>query len=307
VDEIGRRFEAIVTELEKEGGPFDIAQIANLRLPAKNADVTDDMLARQLAAPLSEEERDAELEAELPVDAEQRQEVFRPKVIDPGQKLIVALFLYSGVVKNMELVEDAQKRRHLAQLWRGWSIFLLLSLRIVPEIARLRRFRINGVLYELNAPIGMSDGELTRIISLNMPVGISRMVSGTLGTEKLERQLVEPELDAATQPLVYELLRSALIADLRLSATPSALSAALEVLRESPYLREALIWKIADLRRMNRITDGHLDAIASPLAGALADMKGGTKRVKDDEKRRQMQRIRNEGIMLRIKRNNEGD
>lgn len=44
------------------------------------------MLSRQLAAPMSQEERDEELEAELPVDTENRQEVFRPKVVDPSQK-----------------------------------------------------------------------------------------------------------------------------------------------------------------------------------------------------------------------------
>lgn len=307
VDEIGRRFDAIVADLEAESGPFDVDQIANLQLPIKGTDTNADMLSRQLAAPLTEEERDAELEAEIPVDAEQRQEVFRPKVIDPGQKLIVALFVYSGAVKNMELIDDAKKRRHLTKLWRGWSILLRLSLMVVPEIARHRRFRINGVLYEFNAPYGMSDGELARIISLQMPVGISTMVSGALGTEKLERQLEEPELDAALEPLVFKLLRSGLIADLRLRATPSALKDALEVFRGSPYLREALIWKIADLRRMNRISERHFEAIALPLASAISDLKGGTRTEKVEEKRRQMQRIRAEGLILRLKRQGDGD
>lgn len=307
VDEIGQRFTSILSSIEQDKGPFDIVQIANLKLPANDSDVAADMLSRQLAAPMSQEERDEELEAELPVDTEHRQEVFRPKVVDPGQKLIVALFLYSGVVKNMELINDASKRRHLAELWRGWSTFLYLSLTIVPEIAKHRKFRINGVLYELNAPVSMSDGELTRIISLEMPVGITRMISGTLGTEKLEKQLVEPELDVASQPLIFELLRTALISDLRLSATPHALATALDVLRNSPYLREALIMKIADLRRMDRIAEPHLKAIASPLAGALADLKGGSSKARGDEKRRQMAKLRNEGLMLRIKRLRDKD
>jgi predicted MPP superfamily phosphohydrolase len=307
VDEVGRRFEAIIADLEGESGAFDIDQIANLALPAKDADVTDDLLARQLAAPLSEEDRDAELEADIPQDTERRQEVFRPKIENPGQKLLVALFLYSGTVKNMELIDDGEKRRHLAVLWRGWSIFLQLSLMIVPEIARHRRFRINGVLYELNAPFGMSDGELTRIISLNMPTSVTRMISGTLGTEKLERQLVEPQLDAVDQPLIYELFRAALVADLKLSATPGALKTAFEVLRDSAYLQEALLWKIADLRRMDRISETHLAAISSTMAGAIADRKGGTRQVRGDEKRRQLQRFKNEGLILRIKRQKDGD
>lgn len=307
VEEIGTRFADIVAELEAETGAFDIHQIAKLKLPAKDADVTDDLLSRQLAAPLSEEERDAELEADIPKDTENRQEVFRPQVENPGQRLLVSLFLYSGVVKNMELIDDGAKRRHLAALWRGWSIFLQLSLTLVPEIARHRRFRINGVLYELNAPFGMSDGELTRIISLNMPTGVSRMISGTLGTEKLERQLVEPQLDAVDQPLVYELIRAALIADLKLSATPGTLKTAIEMLRGSPYLQEALLWKIADLRRMNRISEAHLQAISGDMAAAIADRKGGTRKVRADEKRRQLQRIRDEGLVMRIRRIREGE
>ena len=307
VDEVGRRFEAIVVDLEAEIGTFDIDQIAALVLPAKDANITHDLLARQLAAPLSEEERDAELEADIPQDTEQRQEVFRPAIGNPGQKLLVALFLYSGAVKNMELIDDGEKRRHLAVLWRGWAIFMQLSLMIVPEIARYRRFRINGVLYELNAPFGMSDGELTRIISLNMPTGVSRMISGTLGTEKLERQLVEPQLDAVDQPLIYELFRAALVADLKLAATPGALKTAFEVLRGSAYLQEALLWKIADLRRMDRISEIHLTAISGTMAGAIADQKGGTRQVRGDEKRRQLQRFKNEGLLLRIKRQKDGD
>lgn len=307
VDEIGRRFEAIVAELETEHGVFEVDQIAKLTLPTKDSDVTDDLLARQLAAPLSEEERDAELEADIPQDVEHRQEVFRPKIESPDARLLVALFLYSGVVKNMEIIDDSDKRRHLNVLWRGWSIFLYLSLRIVPEIARHRRFRINGVLYELNAPFGMSDGELTRIISLNMPVGVSRMISATLGTEKLERQLVEPQLDVVGQPLVFELIRASLVADLKLAATPGTLRTAFEALHDSSYLQEALLWKVADLRRMNRISESHLQAISGTMAGAIADRKGGSRKARTDEKQRQLQRFRNEGLMLRIRRQNEGE
>lgn len=153
----------------------------------------------------------------------------------------------------------------------------------------------------------MSDGELTRIISLNMPTGVSRMVSATLGTEKLERQLVEPRLEDVGQPLVFELIRAALVADLKLSATPGTLRAAFEALRESSYLQEALVWKVADLRRMDRISEAHLQAISGTMAGAIAYRKGGSRKVRIDEKRRQLQRIHNEGLMLRIRRHKEGE
>ena len=307
LDEIGRRFEETIAEIQAQDRPLDLTEIQSLTLPGKNSELADDLLNRHLEEPLSQEERDAELEADLPEDVEKRQEVFRPQIEDPGQKLLVSLILYSGVVKNMELVDDARKRRHLAALWRGWSIFWLLSLMIVPEIARQRRFRLNGVLYDLSAPQGMSDAELARVISLNMPTGLSTMISAALGTEKLERQLVEPRLESATEPLSFEFLRTALIADLKLSATPGSIKAAFERFRFNPYLSEALVWKIAELRRMDRITLPHMEAIKSTLAGAIADLKGGSKRMRLAEKRNQVDRLQREKLMLKIKRQQEGD
>lgn len=307
VDEIGRRFEAILNDVQAEGRPIDPRQLESIRLPGKDGELADDLLNQHLEKPLTQEERDEELEADLPQDVERRQEVFRPEIKDPGQKLLVSLILYSGVVKNMEIIADAEKRSHMASLWRGWSIFWLLSLMIVPEIARHRRFRINGVLYELSAPHGMSDAELARIMSLRMPTGIGQMMSASLGTEKLERQLVEPRLDTSVEPLSFEFLRTSLIADLKLSATPGAIKTALERLRSSPYLAESLVWKVAELRRMDRIAEPHLKAVLPPLAGALADLKGGSKKERAEEKRRQMQRLDREKLMFKMKRIRDGD
>ena len=191
----------------------------------------------------------------------------------PGQQFMVALFLYSGVVKNMELIEDSIKRRHLEVLWKGWSIFLQLSLSMVPDLARQRKVRINGVLYEINAPVGMPDAELARHIALNLPVGISRLLSAALGSEKLERQLVEPTLDTTTGPPVYEYFRATLIADLRLAATAGTLKTTLALLRKSRYLLEALIWKVADLRRLDRIKVIDFDSIQTELAEAIVEIR----------------------------------
>jgi hypothetical protein len=178
---------------------------------------------------------------------------------------------------------------------------------VVPEIARHRRFRINGVLYELNAPHDMPDAELARIMSLMMPTGVGQMMSASLGTEKLERQLVEPQLDTSDEPLAYDFLRTSLIADLKLSATPGSIKTALGRFRSSPYLAESLVWKVAELRRMDRIAKHHLDAILPPVAGALADLKGGSKKERDDEKRQQMRRLDQENLMFRMKRSREED
>lgn len=303
VDIISERFMEILNEVRDDLGGIDLNRITSLRLPVEDGGMGADHLAEQLAAlPMPQSERDDELEADLPRDVERRQEVFRPQIEELGHRFIIALYLYSGVVKNMELISDADKRRHIQQLWSGWGAFLHISLGVAAELARHRRVRINGILYELHAPIGTSDVELTRFIALKMPIGITRAMSEHLGSEKLERQLVEPDLPFDEQPLVFEFFRAALIADLQLSSAPASLRTAMKRLDGSSYLLESLVWKIAELRRLDRIKQHHFDEIASNLAEAIARLRGGSHKARMDEKRRQMLRLRREGLMLKIQR-----
>lgn len=302
VSTVSARFAEQIAKVYSDlGTEIDLHQLSKVILPSDDESSIEHLSDQLSLPPMSQEDRDKELQAELPSDVEARQEVFRPSVELPGQRLIVGLLLYSGVVKNMELIPDAEKRVHLENLFKGWSIFMQLSLSVVPELARHRRVRINGVLYEINAPISMSDNQLMRAIALRMPIGISRLASTTLGTEKLERQLVEPTLDSSTHPLVYEFIRTALVADLRLPATANAISVALDRFKSSRYLKEAMIWKIADLRRHDRINSEHNIAVTSAAAKAIAELKGGSKTEKDKEVSRQIRRINKEALVLKIK------
>jgi len=300
---IGQRFSEIIAGIDS----IDLDQLTTLKLPARNNGNLDQLSHQLSAPPLTQDERDEELEAELPRDVEERQEVFRPQIENPAQKLLVSLFLYSGLLKNMELISDAEKRRHLTEILKGWSIFLHVSLSFVPALALHRRLRINGVLYEISAPHGMSAVELARLISLNMPVSVSKVIAATLGTEKLERQLIEPQLDAVKHPLIFEFFRVALIADLRLGAASDAIRGALQRLRQSSYLLEAMIWKIADVRRLDRLPEQAFKEIAPDVAQGIASLKGGAREEKEREKQHQMKRLQREGLLLRIKRHNEGE
>src|SRR3546814_4023738 len=81
--------------------------------PAAGADVDlFDEIEEQLAGPsLSAEERDEILDTELPRDVENRQEVYRQAFKDSGQRWATCLLIYSGLVKNLELIPDELKRR----------------------------------------------------------------------------------------------------------------------------------------------------------------------------------------------------
>jgi predicted MPP superfamily phosphohydrolase len=311
---VGERFLAILDQLYVDiGGVIDLDQLTGLKLPDKGQNSSVERLSLQLSAPpLNPDEKDVELEATLPKDVEDRQEVFRPRIVDPGQKLLVSLTVYSGLLKNLELIDDSAKRQHLSQLWKGWGIFLHLSLSVVPDLAKHRKVRINGVLYEINAPVSMSDSELARLIALNMPVGITRLLSATMGTEKLERQLVEPSLDDTHKPLVFEFLRTAVIADLKLPSTASSLKTALSVLAPSAYLLEAMTWKIAELRRMDRLRSEDFEAVKHDVASAIVKLSENrritTNKARPSKSELQSQResithkLEKESLVLRLRK-----
>ncbi|MEQ9445811.1 MAG: hypothetical protein RJS98_09620 [Rhodospirillaceae bacterium] len=304
---IEARFLQLVMQAEDDLGKIDLQRITDLKLPRKGGSTSSvEHLSQQLSdGPLSQEEKDAELEAELPRDVEERQEVFRPKIDNPGQEFLVALLLYSGIVKNMELLGDIDKRSHLNNIWLGWSMFLHISLMIVPKLAQHRKLRINGVLYEISAPKSISDEELTRMISLNLPGGISDLLTASLGTEKLDRQLTEPLLNEDKAPLVYEYFRTSLISELQLPATATTIKVALERLSKSEYLSESMIWRIHKLRRLGKFEEEQFSAIAPSVATAIANLQGGSAKDRRDQKRTQLEKLNKQGVRLKLQKSLE--
>lgn len=296
---IHERFNAILDD-NQELAPFDPADIATVKLPRKGSSESLAQLSSHvLGQPLTKEEKDAALEGDIPRDVEERQTVFRPRIEHPGHRLLVGLFLFSGIIKNMEQVSATDKRKHLRLAWKGWAMLLSASLAIVEELAKKRQMRINGVLYEIHAPRSMTNEELGRRIAINMPTNITRFIAVSMGTEKLQLQLTEPTLEDADEPLVYEFFRSCLIAELGLSVTPSTVRNALKRLAKSDYLLEALAWKLGELRRMDQISPHHFEAVQADLSGTVVRLNGGDE-AKD--KSRQIEQYKKEGILLKMQR-----
>jgi predicted MPP superfamily phosphohydrolase len=306
VDLIAARHERILAEALSDIGDVDLTQLESTLLPSEDEDGVS-VLAHDIASPpLSQAEKDEELETEFLTDAEDRQEVFRPKVEEARDQVMLSLVLYSGMIKNMELIPNDDKRRHLAAIWRGWAILLIASLRVAPRLAKERRIRINGALYEVQAPHGMSDTALLKRMMLVLPHIHVKLLSGALGTEKLERQLTEPSLTDAGEPKIYDFLRAGLIADLRLSATPAAVGALADKLRDNKYLLWSLVVHVAELRRLDRVREEHFKLIEEPLASALANLRGGSKDTRLKEKARQRARLARERLIITMKRDREG-
>jgi hypothetical protein len=99
-DLIATRFEKLYAEVDAEFGGIDFERMANLKLPSEpGKGHSVDELAEQLSEkPLSREERDAELEGEIPKDVEERQEVFRPQIEHIAHRFLLSLVLLSGVI-----------------------------------------------------------------------------------------------------------------------------------------------------------------------------------------------------------------
>jgi hypothetical protein len=268
----------------------------------RDGDGVEDAAQEVAQPPLTQEEKDAELDLEFPIDAEDRQEVFRPKIDQASDRVLLSLILYSGMIKNMELISDVEKRQHLSVIWRGWGILLVASLRLAPRLAKERKVRINGVLYEVQASHGMSDARLLRQMMLHLPHVIVRMLSNAIGTEKLERQLTEPTLREQAEPKIYDFFRTGLIADLRLPNTAGAIRSLVLKLRDNRYLLWSLIVHISSLRRLDRLKEDQFKLLAEPIAGALANLRGGSHETRLEEKRKQLARLARDRVLLKMKR-----
>ena len=205
---LGKRFDALNVKLTEETGwTLDLTLVGEFQPPGQAEDLFTD-IEDQLATPaLTAEERDEVLDWESPKDAEDRQEVYRPIMEDVGQEWTACLMLYSGMIKNKDLVNDDAKRTHLRNALRGWAKFAMLSLLIVPKLVEHRKLVINGVLYEIIMPRRIWDAEVAKVIFMELPLKLADFVTTQLGSEKLERQLLEVSDAEEEEPIIVKYFR----------------------------------------------------------------------------------------------------
>ena len=213
-----------------------------------------------------------------------------------------SLMLYSGLLRNFEHMTDAMKREHMGHIWRSWGTVMMENARLAPRLASERKVRMNGILYELQAPKGMSDAAVLKEILLTLPHAMIRMIATTMGTEKLRKQLIEPGLEEGLEPKVIKMFRVGLITELRLDETPGAVSDLVSTLRDNMYLLWSFVVHLSHLRRHDRIREDHVRALMPPTASAIADLGGGSKRDRADRKSKQMARLQREQLLLKMKR-----
>lgn len=304
IELVSKRFEEIDGRIrnELEWSP-DLRKLDRFEPPRNDQDDADifDEFRRQIdAPPFTEEERDEALESELPKDVEDRQEVFRPKIGEVGQEWTMGLMLYSGLLKNLELISDPSKRRHLETILEGWGFLAVQSLAIIPLIAKHRKLRINGVLYEVQMPKHFSDQKVARLITLELPKSVGQFMVSTLGTEKLEMQLREPQLSEQGEPLICYFLRGKMMADLRIPGWVNELNRLADALQGSRFLTEGFIRTVSDIYQFGVHGNDTERKLRNLLGEAIGHMSGGTRSAKNKTKTRVIQNAERRALVRKL-------
>lgn len=274
---VASEFAKVTTDYcKKVGWNPDLAKFNQLAPPLldEKVDIASSLQRQIDSPPLTPDQRDEALEAEIPADVERRQEVFRPSLHNVGLRWSVGIILYSGVLKNLEIIPVAAKRKHLAEVLFAWGLLTLHSFSMIPELARKRRMRINGIMYEVRMPRHWSEQKVARAISVDMPNSVSRLISLYLGTDKLKAQLVEPALFEAGEPRIVSFYRHALIADLRLHNWLDAVKVFREAISSASLLHESFIKKLTEIYLLGAIAAEKIGQLRTIIAEGIVDIAG---------------------------------
>lgn len=298
---VSERFKAIRSAAVADlGWEPDLTVLEKFQLPSEGLDA-EHMLREYEeqvgASPLTAEERDAVLEADLPRDVENRQEVFRPQVKEVGHRLIVGLMLYSGLVRNLELIAKPSKQHHLNSVLDAWGLFLMGSFQIIPQLAKHRKLKVNGVTYEIMMPKHFTESQVARTIYLAMPAGLAHLIWGSLGTEKLELQLKDTKVEHSG---IVNFFRGSLSADLKLGNWWHIFADFAERYRESPYLLQVLLWKMRDLHVMNEVPKEGVANFRKTIADIVATVRGGDQKQRIQTRSSQIQKLNKDDLRRRI-------
>ncbi len=274
---LGKRFIEIEKNAIKQMGfEPDLSRLESLKSPPPSKEGFDitAITEQQLKLPSpSEAERDEILEAELPVDASHRQEVYRPAYDSDAARWFSALILYSRVFRNMEFVRGEEKAEHLKVLLRSWSMFMMIFLQAIPNLAKHKIFFVNGIRYEVLGAKDLSEAVLSRYLLMSAPRAVTAQVFEHLGSEKLAGTL-EDDAKFIGEPAIATLLRRSLYADMRLPEFIRVIKQTFEELKPFVYLSEGFLWKINYGYRRMFLEEHEDQAFRKMLARVVAVRSG---------------------------------
>lgn len=207
------------------------------------------------------------------VSSETSQIIDRVRYETISEKWFAHLVLLSTLVKHMELINDADKRRYLAGALDGWVHFMANSLALVNPLAKERRIAFNGVTYVSTLPDSMPIGEVARRLALSMPIAASRMATAFMGTEKLLAQLTD-EIGSPNEPLGRQLMRVSVAADLGTTGIADLADRAADRMRGKRFFTQALARKLYEVAVRFRMDRDELNAVRSSAADLYIALEG---------------------------------
>lgn len=209
---------------------------------------------------ITDREREEMQEDDVVPAMSNSQEVAKRTYATTGDKWVAMLFLVSKVLKHMELIPKDEKRSRLEVVITGWLQFCTFSLGLVPRIAKDKSVMLNGVLYRVRFSGDEPVGEIARRISLAMPLAISYMATGYVGSEKLKTQL-EEGIGEKGGSVSAQVLRSLLLADIGVSGIGKILRKAATGVRQHRFLEKVLVRKLYDVAIRFRLGDDDLNEV----------------------------------------------
>lgn len=264
---IAARHEEILLDVRSEWTVLDANGFDHVTLPS-NVKAVDDLREHLAAPPLTREEKDEMVDAEL-MTCEGPQDAFRPTIDNIGTKYYLSLTLYSSVVRNLVHISKEAKERHIDLLMTSWIQHLGHSFSIIPSVVKHRKLKFNGVEYRAFTRATISDEKLTRLMMLYMPTAISALIRNYMGNDKLIKQI---EFDpAGNRSGIEKLIRTFLLSDLDVGDWLAVANQLRESFRDKPYLAGALIWKLNAIFKMRDLHKDKAERLASIVARLCAD------------------------------------
>ncbi|KZC01275.1 metallophosphoesterase [Methylobacterium radiotolerans] len=274
IDDVHIKFLKLTEELNKVDKLEDVhAFFRDLAVPMKTT--TEEELT-SLRGHLKTPEQIDSLRKELSEgtdlhDQEQSQSVIRQRFNTPQEKWVGHLLLLSGMVKHMELIKDADKRRLLTGAVEGWARFTAMSMDIVSELAVRKRVVFNGVTYRSSLGDDLPVGETARRLTLYMPIAVARMASVFVGTEKLRLQ-IEDGIGSEEEPAARQFLRMSILADLGVPGLPEVAKKASERMGDSQFLQHVLARKLYEVAVRFRLNKEELAEIRDIVGNSFIQL-----------------------------------
>lgn len=261
---------------------------------------------KQINSPqLTEAEQDELLDGETPGDVGRRQEVYRPELKDPEAQWLYALLLYSSVVRYSDFLDDENKSKHVSLALQHWLRFAQFGLNIIPRLSQTGSLKVDGVRYRIQGLTKLKLADRYRALQTILPLGVARMASFYMNSDKLRNQLRSAEFDNESGFMGF--MRISLLADLGYKGFAADLDAFLKhITKKSRYAAFLTIRKASEAYRLQRVHDDDVSRFRRAVTNTIARMRVGNSKRLPAEQSKALATLEKTRLTIEMHRKSEG-